>query len=50
MKIKCTVQELGELIRKCSELTCGNCILYNMCEGSGIEGNVHYEDILPDDE
>lgn len=50
MKIICTVDEFGELIRQCEHHTCDGCILKNICDGSGPESLVSAGDIVPDNE
>ena len=49
MRIKCTIKEFAFLVVECAETPCDTCILRNMCDGTGIENNIVYEDIIPDD-
>lgn len=46
MKIICTVDELGSMIRLCEHMPCDNCILKNLCDGSGPECFVSAGDIV----
>ena len=48
MKIKCTLKEFAELILKCSGTECSVCILSDMCDGTGVENCITYDDIVPD--
>ena len=50
MKIICTVSEFGELVRQCEHATCKECMLKNVCDGSGVECFVSAGDIVPDSE
>lgn len=47
MKIICTVSEFGELVRQCEHATCKDCLLKNVCDGSGVESLVSAENIVP---
>ena len=47
MKIICTVSEFGELVRQCEHATCKECMLKNVCDGSGVESLVNAENIVP---
>lgn len=47
MKIICTVPEFGELVRQCENATCKECLLKNVCDGSGVESLVSAENIVP---
>lgn len=49
MKIKCTLAEFASLVLACSDMTCATCILNDMCDGTGIENFILYEDIIHDD-
>ena len=49
MKIKCTIKEFASLVLECADTPCETCILHDMCDGTGIENNIVYEDIIPDD-
>ena len=49
MKIICTVQEFGELVRKCEHEVCNKCMLNNICDGSGFESLISAENIVPDE-
>ncbi len=49
MKIKCTIKEFADLVIKCTDMPCETCILNGMCDGTGIENNIVYEDIIPDE-
>ena len=48
MKIKCTVKEFASLVLTCADTSCATCILNDMCDGTGIENYIVYEDIVPD--
>ena len=48
MKIKCTVKEFASLVLACADTSCATCILNDMCDGTGIENYIVYEDIVPD--
>ena len=54
MKIHCTVQELGQIIRGCAEIgrnySCTRCPLYEVCSNVGIETMVTPDTIIRDDE
>ena len=53
MKIHCTVQELGLIIRGCAEIgrnySCTRCPLYEVCGNCGIEQLVTADTIIRED-
>lgn len=52
MKITCTVEEFGIIVRGCNDtsrlLNCPRCPLYELCEDGFIDQFVSHENIIPD--
>jgi len=48
MKITCTVQEFGEIVRRCECCSCAHCVLANICGDEPFENAVSVEIVKED--